>query len=293
MNTCFETNCSTGDAVDQFRARQPSYMAWIGWDCHQECEHQCQWQTVNHLMVTGDNSTRLPQFYGKWTFFRFYGIEEPASVLFSFLNLLSNIYGWNQYRKAIKSDPYFSVWTLQALLAINAWFWSTIFHTRQSSVTEKFDYFSAYSVVIYSLFALTVRFLDYLNISSKALLTQIGIGMPFLAFFTYHIHYLFYIHFDYGYNMKVNVCTGILSSTGWLLWCYLNRHKGRHIWKCVFSIFLLNFLLLLEVYDFPPIAFIFDAHSLWHLGTVPLPVLWFSFLSDEANHSDMKSKLKL
>ncbi|CAG2123147.1 unnamed protein product, partial [Medioppia subpectinata] len=154
--------------LDEFAVRQPAYMSWIGWNCHRECEHYCQWMTISHLVSSPETSHhRLPQFYGKWTFFRFYGLEEPASVFFSLLNLLSNIYGWNEYRKSITTDPHFTIWTLQALLAINAWFWSTIFHIRQTLFTETFDYFCAYSVVIYSLFALTVRFFDYFNINAN------------------------------------------------------------------------------------------------------------------------------
>jgi hypothetical protein len=74
---------------------------------------------------------------------------------------------------------------------------------------QKLDYFSAYSVVIYSLCALTIKVLDNKLIGKIVLKAHLAIAMPFLAFFLYHIHYLFYIHFDYGYNMKVNVYTGL------------------------------------------------------------------------------------
>ena len=41
-------------------------------------------------------------------------------------------------------------------------------------------------------------------------------ALPFLAacavvllsFFTYHVHYLAFVRFDYGYNMKANVTVG-------------------------------------------------------------------------------------
>jgi hypothetical protein len=38
--------------------------------------------------------------------------------------------------KNTKSDPYFKVWTFQTVLSINAWFWSTIFHIHETSISE-------------------------------------------------------------------------------------------------------------------------------------------------------------
>ncbi|XP_054165373.1 post-GPI attachment to proteins factor 3-like [Oppia nitens] len=309
---CIDRNCTTDDQLRVFADSQPNYMAWIGWDCRQECQHQCQWRTIDQWLGSPlYNGHRLPQFYGKWTFYRLFGIEEPASMICSVLNLVTNLYGWNQYRKSVANndgggggDPHFTIQTVQAFLAVNAWFWSTIFHTRQTSISEKFDYFSAYSLVIYSLYALVIRVLMDSTCSSSGSIkglpmiarhwSLIGwtVGLPFLSFFIYHCYYLYFIHFDYGYNVKVNVITGLFSSIGWLLWCYSNRrHQGNHIWKCILSIGLLNSLLLLELYDFPPVAFIFDAHSLWHLGTAPIPILWFSFLTDININNRFKSKI--
>ena len=63
-------------------------------------------------------------------------MEEPASVIFSVLNLLASVFAWNKYRRSCKTDPYFFHWTFQTLLTVNAWFWSALFHIRQSPVTE-------------------------------------------------------------------------------------------------------------------------------------------------------------
>lgn len=70
------------------------------------------------------------------------------------------------------------------------------------------DYFSAYAVVLYSLCAIFLKLfceqLKLVNIRLYAL----SIVIPFVAFYLYHIHYLYFVRFDYGYNMKVNVFTG-------------------------------------------------------------------------------------
>ncbi|CAN6886533.1 unnamed protein product [Brassica oleracea] len=44
----------------------------------------------------------------------------------------------------------------------------------------------------------------------------------------------------------------------------------------------LDYAMLLEIYDFPPYGGYFDAHSIWHLATVPLTILWWSFIRDDA-----------
>jgi len=43
-------------------------------------------------------------------------------------------------------------------VALNTWFWSTLFHTRDFDFTEKMDYFCATALVTYQLFALCARY---------------------------------------------------------------------------------------------------------------------------------------
>ena len=45
------------------------------------------WSTVD--VFTG-HGLDVPQFHGKWPFLRVFGVQEPASVLFSLMNLLAN-----------------------------------------------------------------------------------------------------------------------------------------------------------------------------------------------------------
>ncbi|CAN6897861.1 unnamed protein product [Brassica oleracea] len=44
----------------------------------------------------------------------------------------------------------------------------------------------------------------------------------------------------------------------------------------------LDYAMLLKIYDFPLYGGYFDAHSIWHLATVPLTILWWSFIRDGA-----------
>lgn len=86
-----------------FRDRQPAYLRLLGWSCVEECKYQCQWKTIDFLMSpnVGMSWSNIPQFYGKWTFRRILGLQEPASALFSLFNLLSLLIGWSKYHKKI------------------------------------------------------------------------------------------------------------------------------------------------------------------------------------------------
>lgn len=53
----------------------------------------------------------VPQFYGKWPFVRFFGIQEPASVFFSFLNLVAHWRMIRKFRSEVRNDsPMYYVW---------------------------------------------------------------------------------------------------------------------------------------------------------------------------------------
>ncbi|XP_077515437.1 per1-like protein PGAP3 [Amblyomma americanum] len=273
LRRCRGANC-TLEGQQAFRSGQEWYMALLLWDCADECRHNCMWQAVDMLQASGKP---VPQFHGKWPFQRFYGIQEPASVIFSILNGICHLWMWRKFRKVVPpSAPHYIIWKGQAVLSINAWFWSAVFHARDTPLTEKLDYYCAFSVVLYSLYSLCMRVLG-----TKNLWLSVSVTMPFAAFFVYHIQYLNFVHFDYGYNMKANVITGLLNSIGWLGWCWQHRRRG-YVWRGTIVVLMLDALLLLELGDFPPWRFLVDAHALWHLGTAPLPLLWYRFLIDDS-----------
>ncbi|KAF7493382.1 Post-GPI attachment to proteins factor 3 [Sarcoptes scabiei] len=220
---CIQSNCSDQNTYYQ---NKPFYLQLLRWDCVSECRYESQWRTLEYLKKS--KILKVPQFYGKWTFYRFFGIQEPASFFFSILNLLANLRGWKQYRTIgiLCNDRYYNVWKLQAILAINAWFWSIIYHSRDCPFTEKLDYFSAYLTIIYSLFTITFKYLSELFDPNNDLTAQITIAIPFATIYLYHVNYLTTVRFDYGYNLRVNLLTGIGSTLGWLVWC-LHHRKNR------------------------------------------------------------------
>ncbi|EHB12028.1 Post-GPI attachment to proteins factor 3 [Heterocephalus glaber] len=164
-------------------------MSLAGWTCRDDCTYNCMWFTVGLYLQEGH---RVPQFHGKWPFFRFLFFQEPASAVASFLNGLAGLVMLCHYRTSVPaSSPMYHTCVAFAWVSLNAWFWSTVFHTRDTELTEG--------------------------------------------------------------------------------------------------------LSLLELLDFPPLFWVLDAHAIWHISTIPLHVLFFSFLEDDSlyllRETEAKSKL--
>jgi hypothetical protein len=47
----------------------------------------------------------------------------------------------------------------------------------------------------------------------------------------------------------------------------------------------------LELFDFSPAWGVFDAHSLWHMATIPLGAIWYRFLCNDA-HFEWQLRLR-
>lgn len=156
---------------------------WINgillWSCHDECVYRCMWRTTNAFVA---REWSVPQFYGKWPFKRFFGIQEPASVLFSFLNLIVHWKMLRKFRDDVRSDsPMYYVWHvfcavrafirshhphdsfefhLRFQICINGWMCSIIFHTRDFPLTELLDYGFAYSMVLANFCCMLLRYIE-------------------------------------------------------------------------------------------------------------------------------------
>ncbi|XP_007482370.2 post-GPI attachment to proteins factor 3 isoform X5 [Monodelphis domestica] len=162
-------------------------------------------------------------------------------------------------------------------VSLNAWFWSTVFHTRDTSLTEKMDYFCASTVILHSIYLCCVR---TLGLQRPAVASVFGRFL--LLLLAAHVSYLSLVHFDYGYNMVANVAIGLVNLVWWLGWCLWNQPRLPHVWKCAVVMLLLQGLAFLELLDFPPIFWVLDAHAIWHISTIPIHFLFFSFLMDDS-----------
>ena len=132
--------------------------AWTTTPCFQ-CRHKCMFETVQHFEESGWST---PQFFGKWPFAAitldlgplFLLVQEPASTLFSLLNLLAVI---QMYRRIVKEvDDEFrmkTVWMGYGWVGMIVWICSALFHSRDFWITEYMDYFAACALIFYAMFA--------------------------------------------------------------------------------------------------------------------------------------------
>ncbi|KAI8979218.1 Per1-like-domain-containing protein [Mycotypha africana] len=272
------------------------FLKLLKWSCSDNCKYTCMQSLTDKALQEG---TPVYQYYGKWPFYRFLGIQEPASVIFSIGNGLVNLYYFQLIRKKAPSTSHLRGFLiLYTLLGMNAWLWSTIFHTRDRKFTELMDYFSAGLLVLYSLFYAIIRVCRVRN--SLAIK---WLGTVFVCLYVAHVGKLTIVSFDYTYNMYANVIVGacqILVWSGWYIVQMLKKGNNKSMSYARLGIISglgVSLAASLELFDFPPIWRTFDAHSLWHLSTIPLTALWYMFLMEdlwhEANHENTFTSYKL
>jgi post-GPI attachment to proteins factor 3 len=241
------------------------------WDCPSECDYTCQRQVTNKLR---EQNLPLHQFHGKWPFLRLGGIQEPCSVLFSILNFHGYYRGIRLVSQRIPDTfalkPYY---ILLGIFGMNAWVWSSIFHTRDFLFTERADYFSAGASVLYGLFYLPLRLFNLHQRDANQVRPYIKIwaGICIVAFLS-HVYYLSFVTFSYSYNMGANIAVGIAQNIMWIYYSFTRSrsNRGLWVWTPLFVVVYVSLAMSLEVFDFFPIADALDAHALWHAATVPM-----------------------
>ena len=306
--TCVATCVS--DLCDSPSLSSPSMslpLRMTFWSCPDDCSYGCMHNLTSLAMATdldvaekaralpGLPPNRVVQFHGKWPFWRFLGIQEPASVIFSLANMFMHVrHGLAMSRRLPVEfpKPLRAAYRMLPLAGINLWIWSTIFHTRDKPWTEKMDYFSAAFSMMCSLYAATVRLARlYSGTSHRGADSYANVrflvGCVLAAIFLCHISYLTFWRFDYGYNMAFNITIGLLHNLLWSAWSFYqyfqnSNKRAPHYARPFLVLTLLSSLIALELLDFPPIWRIIDAHSLWHLSTIPVIKLWYDCLVKDA-----------
>jgi hypothetical protein len=138
LDKCVTQSCSTATATtDDGRMTTthpvhaqplPLALRLTRWSCADNCKYTCMHMLTDFALESG---VRMEQYYGKWPFWRYAGMQEPASVVFSIVNLLMHVLGLDWLRRGVHPahpmKPFYLTW---AYLSINAWVWSAVFHTR-------------------------------------------------------------------------------------------------------------------------------------------------------------------
>ncbi|RKO99848.1 hypothetical protein CXG81DRAFT_2151, partial [Caulochytrium protostelioides] len=296
VRKCTISECNPVDAASG--QRHPRAVPWslrlLGWTCPQECRYSCM-HDIEAARIAMHAHPR--QYYGKWAFRRAFGMQEIVSVLASIGNGYVHYRGfrfWHHARRLAQRDParaaafpWTTVFMLESAIAINAWFWSSVFHARDFDWTERMDYYAAGAVIFYATFAVMARALGWAppvvhTAASRAKQPATAARFVLLAvawstLFLCHIGKLMRgVRFDYGYNMAACAVVGMLGNLVWGGWAI--RHSARRYPRLILSAAVgVVFAMALELLDFPPIWGLVDAHSLWHAATIPLALLKYEF----------------
>ncbi|XP_024942266.1 post-GPI attachment to proteins factor 3 [Cephus cinctus] len=264
---CHTENCKNDK---EFRHNPSMDVQLLLWSCKDDCSYNCMWDTVEYFRAHG---LQVPQFHGKWPFVRILGLQEPASVLFSLLNFQIHFTMYRKFQREVRSSaPMSMVWTYFSLICLTGWFWSTVFHARDKPFTEAMDYSCAFTIVLTLFYCMILR-LIYKNNKAFIVMTCLYISILYT-----HLSHLWSGTINYGYNMKLNILFGFFTFAITMFWWYRNRQKLAHIYLVGWFNVLTVSVTLLELADFPPIFWVFDAHSLWHASTAPLAVLLYRFI---------------
>lgn len=312
LSNCVSRACSiTGDRIPALSLA----LRLTRWTCMDDCKYTCTHILTDIAIeeqareqrqgLPPHPATQVQQFYGKWPFWRFAGMQEPASVLFSLMNLATHAAGMRRILERIPKSFHMRTFYLGwSILAMNAWVWSSVFHTRDTPLTEMLDYFSAGLVILYSLFFTVVRLFHLYPLtpgSAPGLTYKYWAALCILLYIG-HVSYLTLLpRFDYAYNMAANLIIGLIHNGLWLLypWGTIRLFPGRDkqyrpkfASQPAWFVLLTTLATSLELFDFPPWRRVLDAHALWHLATVPIVPFWYDFLVKDASDSGWRS-LKL
>lgn len=266
---CIATSCQN----DDFRAPPSIDLVLLRWSCSDNCSYTCM-----HSAREKRESKGMPmvQYHGKWPFRRVFGIQEFFSALFSFVNILPHMYFFI-VSLGYSLPLHLQLMRFHSFMGVLAFFFSTIFHSRDVPLTEMLDYSGAFIYAVSLLAAMLACVLELFN----ALKLQRFANVALLVFASCHLYYLFWIKFDYGWNMKVVITMTALVSILSCVYAYKKSFQNGS-WKVPFSSLMsLPLGLFFEVFDFPPFLLYLDAHACWHACTPPLFYLFYTYFLDE------------
>lgn len=278
-----------------------------------QLQHEAESQIQKKLAWLHPVEKQTVQFYGKWAQLRVMGMQESLSVLFSLMNLAVQVYALRYILRNLVPDafPLKHAYRRHAQISCVAWLASAVFHTRDVWWTERVDYFCAAAVLLSGLFFAGCR-ATFTGPGCKAYR-----GWMYTCIGAWVVHVLYLLsntRLDYSYNMAACTMVGVVYNGLWLgivlapqLFSRVSQFAKKHddrpsgddrvraahaepyramsrrqqqrlLWLVLLSFCAPG----LELFDFPPILRLIDAHALWHLVTVPITLFWYHWLAADA-----------
>ena len=254
------------------------------------CEYYCmQWVTS----VRKSRGLGPLKYYGHWPYLRFFGMQEPASAVFSLLNAVPHFWALHMSirKQYVRERHYLSVWlSFYPIVSLNAWIASTTYHTshgheQQHHVvplsSSMYDYMSALGILTYAVLLVTRRILG----KEASISTVYILSLCTSTFFLVQIYRMYIGVVTYNSHMQLCIFLAVIHVCLWLLWIVFTSTSSK---RARILCFICNTWFvaasLLELYDFQPLLYYFDAHALWHAATVPLGFMWYFFWMIDVEH---------
>ena len=276
--------CSDKKLEAEMQAMHPVrtwLFSFVSRTCHERCEYRCMTEITEQRRVLG-----LPvyKYHGHWAFTRYWGLEEPASVVFSLANGVPHV--WQLWRwcatggkKSWQSYFMMPYLVLYPLVALTAWLSSAVFHAKKTPRATLIDYSTALVFLAYGLW-LTLRRVIGPRTHRSAVTVLFLAGCTLLA---WRLDCMWRGRVTYDSHMHLCIAIAVTTISLWGLWIVCGGGTGTNLahphnrFRCLACQIAFAAASMLELFDFPPLWGVFDAHSLWHLATVPLGFLWYTF----------------
>lgn len=274
VRDCLETLPPTGRNV-----YYDLYMVHVlKWDDLSECEYNCM-RRISDSRV--ELNYPVLKYFGHWPYFRILGIQEPASAVFSFCNSIPHIYHLTFHRHKLSDS--FRLWvTAYGVIAVIAWLSSTVFHARKVPCTIFMDYGSALAFLMFGLLLALRRTLHFFVFRKNTILSLLLTGSV-LSLCISRVNAMYHGHIGFDNHMTFSIGVAVAHTTVWILWLMSSaREPKAHKIQCLYLQVWFIVASMLELFDFPPIFYHYDAHSLWHLATIPLGHAWYLFWFQDA-----------
>jgi hypothetical protein len=232
------------------------------------------------------------KYHGHWAFERYWGLEEPASVFFSLANGVPHLY--QLLPTSSPSSSYFMhpYLALYPYVALAAWLSSAAFHAKKTHQSTLVDYSTALVFLAYGLL-LTLRRVLGPHFPASAAGALIAAATVSLV---WRLQDMLAGRVSYDSHMRLCIAIATTTIILWGLWLARGGGSGsvrvggtalpfpRNRFRCLACQVCFAAASLLELFDFPPLWGVFDAHSLWHLATVPLGFVWYTFWAQDCRN---------
>uniref|UniRef100_A0A914I6E7 Post-GPI attachment to proteins factor 3 n=1 Tax=Globodera rostochiensis TaxID=31243 RepID=A0A914I6E7_GLORO len=277
---------------------QPTAFAWWAREHCFSCRQSCIWRTVDEF-ARRPAAVRNTPILWQMAFHSAPFALGPAVCACTMLAMQRRI------RRCVPRTFHCrDEWVQFGWAGAMAWSASAIFHLCDHRVTEALDYGAALGLILFTLYASVsfvtpalLQFCCSIRISSRRVVKVVGAVLS--AFYGHYLLYIFRTpRFDYAWHIRCCLVLSVATILLFVAWAlsqiWLGQARRRSL-AILASTFLLGWSsAAFDVFfDFPPFFWVVDAHALFHLVSIPVPLLWAKFICAEADAAQQKIKERI